>query len=120
MTNNNPMEKSYGNYNFVHVAELYETIDKYNAGGKHPFFIKALAPLEFKEGRDVEIDRAHIANQDKSWLSNYQFRSEITIDLEIPSAYTSDYPSKYIKKGTKFLVLFVGGSINNAKIIGRA
>lgn len=115
----NTMEKDYSNYNFVHEAELYERVDKYNSGGKHPFFIKALAPLEFKEGRDVEIDREHIKNQDRSWLSTYQFRSEITIDLEIPSAFTKDYPSKYIEKGTKFMVIFVGGSINNARIIGR-
>ena len=38
---NNALEKDYSNYNFVHEAELYERVDKYNSGGKHPFFIKA-------------------------------------------------------------------------------
>lgn len=33
--------KDYSNYNFIHEAILYETVDKYEKPGiKHPFILK--------------------------------------------------------------------------------
>lgn len=35
--------KDYSNYNFIHEAVLYETVDKYEEQGiKHPFSLKHL------------------------------------------------------------------------------
>lgn len=114
------MNNNYSNYNFVHEAVLYESIDKNEPQGtKHPFYIKALVPMESEAGTTITIDKANIYNKDLSWLSTYTMTSEITIDLHIPKYVMMDFADKYISKGTKFLVLFVGGSINNAQIIGR-
>jgi hypothetical protein len=114
------MHNDYSKYNFVHEAILYETIDKYEEQGiKHPFWIKALVPLEKESGQVINIDKSNIYNKDLSWLSTYTMTSEITIDLYIPKYLMMDYPKKYIPKGTKFLVAFVGGNINNIQIIGR-
>lgn len=113
------MYKDYSNYNFIHEAILYETVDKYETPKKHPFYIKALVPLEKEEGQVININKSNIYNKDLTWLSTYTMTSEITIDLFIPTYYINDYPEKYIPKGTKFLVGFVGGNINNVQIIGR-
>lgn len=110
----------YSNYNFVHEAVLYETIDKYEEQGvKHPFFIPVLVPLETEEGKTININKSNIYNKDLQWLSTYTMTSERTIDLYLPKYLMMDYPKKYIPKGTKFLVVFVGGNLNNCKIIGR-
>lgn len=114
------MYKDYSNYNFVHEAILYEDVDRdEELGIKHPFYIKALVPLEKELGQVINIDKSNIYNKDLSWLSTYTMTSEITIDLYIPRYLIMDYPEQFIPKGTKFLVVFVGGNINNIQIIGR-
>ena len=110
----------YSNYNFIHEAILHETVDKYEEQGKkYPFYIKALVPLEKESGQTINIDKSNINNKDLSWLTTYTMTSEITIDLFLPKYLMMDYPEKYIPKGTKFLVAFVGGNLNNCQIIGR-
>lgn len=112
--------KDYSDYNFIHEAILYETVNKYEKQGiKHPFYIKALVPLEKEAGQTINIDKSNIYNKDLNWLSTYTMTSEITIDLFLPKYLMMDYPSKYIPKGTKFLVAFIGGNLNNCQIIGR-
>ena len=111
---------NYSNYNFVHEAILYETVNKYEKQGlKHPFYIKALVPLESEIGRTIDIQRNNIMNKDLTGLSTNVMTSEITLDLYIPKNIIMDYPDKYIPKGTKFLVCFIGGNINNCQLIGR-
>jgi hypothetical protein len=110
----------YTDYNFTQEAILYDNVNKYeNPAQKHPFYIKALVPFETEVGRTIMINRSNIMNTDLSWLSTSKMVSEITLDLYIPRYVVSDYPNKYIPKGTKFLVTFVGGNINNVQIIGR-
>jgi hypothetical protein len=112
--------KNYSNYNYIHEAILYETIDKYeNPSSKHPFYIKALVPLESEVGRVINISQNNIMNKDLTNLSTQTMVSEITLDLYIPKYIIMDYPNKFIPKGTKFLVCFVGGNINKCQIIGR-
>jgi hypothetical protein len=114
------MYKDYSNYNFVHEAILYENVDKNEEPGiKHPFFIKALVPLETEAGQTININKSNIYNRDLNWLSTYTMTSEITIDLYLPKYLMMDYPDECIPKGTKFLVAFVGGNLNNCQIIGR-
>lgn len=110
----------YSNYNFIHEAILYETVNKYEESNlKHPFYIKSLVPLEDEAGQIINIDKSNLVNTDLTWLSTYTMTSEITLDLIIPKYLVSDYPNKFIPKGTKFLVCFVGGNINKCQIIGR-
>lgn len=110
----------YSNYNFVHEAILYEQVNKYEEQGKkHPFFIPVLVPFESDQGRTINIDKSNIYNKDLTWMSTYSMTSEKTIDLFLPKYLMMDYPNKYIPKGTKFLVAFIGGNLNNCQIIGR-
>lgn len=112
--------KSYTNYTYIHEAILYETINKYeNPESKHPFYIKALVPLESEIGRTINVQRNNIMNKDLTMLSTDTMTSEITLDLFIPKYLINDYPDKYIPKGTKFIVCFIGGNINNCQLIGR-
>lgn len=111
---------NYDNYNFVHEAILYENVDINESSTiKHPFYIKALVPLESEVGRTIHINRNNIVNKDLHWLSTSTMTSEITLDLYLPKYLTSDFQDKIIPKGTKFLACFVGGNINNCQIIGR-
>lgn len=111
---------NYSNYNFTQEAILYETVNKYEYPMvKHPFYIKALVPFETEVGRTINIQRSKIMNKSLSWLATDTMYSEITLDLYIPRYLLNDFTEKYIPKGTKFLVTFVGGNINNCQLIGR-
>lgn len=113
------MYKDYSNYNFIHEAILYEDVDKtMDLDKRHPFYIKALVPLETEHGQEINIDKSNIYNKDLSWLSTYTMLSNNTIDLYIPMYTVLDMPD-IIPKHTKFLVAFVGGNLNNCQIIGR-
>lgn len=111
--------KNYSNYNYIHEAELYEIVNKYEKESKHPFFVKVLTPLESEIGQTIVVQRNNIMNQDLTWLATQPMISERTIDLVLPTYLIRDYPTKFIPKGTKFLVGFVGGNINNCQVIGR-
>ena len=45
--------------------------------------------------------------------------AEDTIKLRIPTEYTYFYGAKIVPAGTRFIVTFVGASVNDIKIIGR-
>ena len=112
--------KDYSDYNYTHEAELYEDVDRNEEGDvKHPFFIKALVPLEKEAGKTININKSNIYNKDRNWLATYSMTSEKTVNLVIPRYLKLDYPNEVIPKGTKFLVTFVGGNLNNCQIIGR-
>lgn len=42
-----------------------------------------------------------------------------TVKLTVPKEYTRWYGADIIPKGTKFIVAFIGGNMNDIKIIGR-
>lgn len=110
----------YSDYNYVQEAVLYERVNKYeNPIQKHPFLIKTLVPFETEVGRSIVINRSKIMNKDMTWLSTDKMTSEMTLDLMIPRHIMMSFEDKFIPKGTKFLVQFVGGNINNVQITGR-
>ena len=99
----------YTKYNYVQEAILFETVNKYEpALTKHPFYIKALVPFETEVGRTIVVNRSYIMNKDLTQLSTSKMTSEITLDLVIPKEIMLAYEDKFIPKGTKFLVTFVG------------
>lgn len=53
----------------------------------------------------------------KSSINKTTFDS--TIELRVPKEYTVFYGADVIPKGTRFIVAFIGGNINDIKIIGR-
>lgn len=110
--------KDYSKYNFIHEAILCEDVDPNSEPSEHPFYIKALVPLETEVGRTINVHRSNIANLDLTWLSTQPMSSEITLDLFLPKYLMLDF-SQIIPKGTKFIVGFIGGNINRCQIIGR-
>lgn len=61
----------------------------------------------------------------KNSANKYEFRYkpnityDDTITLKVPLEYTAFFGKRIVPKGTKFIVAFIGGDINNIKIIGR-
>ena len=58
-------------------------------------------------------------NEDSGTRSSLLWECCKIIETKRPKYLMMDYPEKYIPKGTKFLVAFVGGNLNNCQIIGR-
>ena len=93
----------------------------YKAKGK--FFIPILCPeLSSAIPYSNEANRGSTSN-----IINYNSRHGIKgttvsnyVDLSVPEFIGNGIKDNYnmIKKGTKFLIVFVGGEINNPKIIG--
>lgn len=110
---------SYDNYNYIHEAILYEDVNINEPTGKHPFYIKALVPLETEIGRSIVVNRNNIANKHLESLSTQPMTSEITLDLYLPKYLLMDFDNEIVPKGTRFLACFVGGNINDCHIIGR-
>ena len=53
----------------------------------------------------------------KGTTTKTTFDDEIT--LKIPLEYTAFFGKRIVPKGTKFIVAFIGGDINNIRIVGR-
>lgn len=63
---------------------------------------------------------SHISSSSGNKNTNgYIINIEDTILLKIPLEYIYFYDGDIIPKGTKFIVVFIGGNINDIKIIGR-
>ena len=53
----------------------------------------------------------------KGTTTKTTFDDEIT--LKVPLEYTAFFGKRIVPKGTKFIVAFIGGDINNIRIVGR-
>lgn len=69
--------------------------------------------------RIVASGSKNIINRRNGNISGFSVNLENTISLRIPLEYTYFYGKKIVPAGTKFLVTFVGGNINDIIIIGR-
>ena len=53
----------------------------------------------------------------------YRCKSTVTYDdtitLKVPLEHTAFFGKRIVPKGTKFIVAFIGGDINNIRIVGR-
>ena len=98
------------------IAILQEDINSQNPG-IHKFTIPAIMTGE-KVGT-MYVHAKNSANKRllKSTIAKTTF--DPTIDLRVPKEYTAFFGADIIPKGTKFIVAFIGGDINNIRIIGR-
>lgn len=98
------------------IAVLQEDVDANNPS-IHKFTIPAL--ITNNTVSKIYTPTPNIINKSilKSNTAVTSFDS--TIDLVLPKEYTIFSKSDIIPKGTRFIVCFVGGNINDIKIIGR-
>lgn len=94
------------------IAVLQKDINKYKPG-KAEFKIPALSISsgEFTSKSSIKLDNK---NSSSSLVS---VTTSDTIVLEIPKEYTRYFSEKIIKKGTRFVIGFIGGDISTAQII---
>lgn len=116
------MEKYYTENNYSDIAIALED---YTYGKNGKFFIPSLTP--FLNSNSVSENNEknkynNIMNKDKVKLQISQTNTCNYINLFIPlELYKGSNAEKDYKgnKGDKFIILFVGGDINDCKIIGR-
>lgn len=101
----------------LEIAFSQQVIDAHNPGYVD-FIIPTLVP-------DVLNTRAYTPNYNISNKNAVSTRSIGTtsinnlIRLKVPREYTEWYGADTIPIGTRFIVAFIGGNINDIKIIGR-
>lgn len=97
---------------YLEIAVLQSDINKYRPG-KAEFLIPALSISSgtFTSKTSVKLDNKNSSS------SLVQVTTSDTITLEIPKDLTRFFSTKIIKKGTRFIVGFIGGDITTARII---
>lgn len=94
------------------IAILEEDINKYNPK-KANFSIPALS---LSSGTYTNKTSVKLKNKDSS-SSTVSVTTSNTIQLDIPKPLTRFFTEKIIKKGTRFVVGFIGGDITTIRII---
>lgn len=61
----------------------------------------------------------NVINKRNANISGYSVNIENDIKLKVPLEYIYFYDGDIIPAGTKFIVAFIGGNVNDIKIIGR-
>lgn len=105
---------------YVEVAILMDVVNKYEPGFA-PFYLQALTPGKSKTTATSvtsTADTSNLANTNPN-IGSTNVASGSTINLNVPTEYTIDYPVKYVPQGTRFLVSFIGGDLTKPVIIGR-
>jgi hypothetical protein len=100
----------------IEIAVLQEDISRENPGTA-----KFKIPVIMTEDTVAHIttNNSNILNRTNGNLANAYVNIENTIDLYVPQEYTQYYDVDTIPAGTRFLVAFVGGNVNDIRIIGR-
>lgn len=70
-----------------------------------------------------EVGRTHASSSNSANMNVYRCKSNVTYDdtitLKVPLEHTAFFGKRIVPKGTKFIVAFIGGDINNIRIVGR-
>lgn len=95
------------------IAVLQSDVNKYKPG-KAEFKVPSLA---LSNSTVVNKTNVKLDNKNAS-SSKVSVTTSDTITLDIPKEYTRFFSNKIVKKGTRFIIGFIGGDITTAKIIG--
>jgi len=95
------------------IAVLQSDVSKYKPG-KAEFLIPALS---ISSGTFTNKTNIKLNNKDSS-SSLVSVTTSDTITLDIPKEFTRYFSTKIVKKGTRFIVSFIGGDITTARITG--
>ena len=99
----------------LEIAILQEDIDALNPG-IHEFKIPVIST---GETIGTVYTRTKTANKKKSTRSVSKTQFDNTISLRVPKEYTVYYGARIVPKGTRFIVAFIGGDVNNMRIVAR-
>ena len=101
----------------IEIAYLQEEI----LSSDPPKRAKVKIPVIMTEDRvtSLKTSNKNILNRSNGNISGSPINLDNTIELEVPLEYTFFYGAEKIPKETRFLVTFVGGNVNDIKIIGR-
>ena len=98
------------------IAILQEDINS-QSPGIHKFKIPILSTEDTVGTVYTPMNNRANKNILKSTVAKTVFDN--TINLRVPKEHTVFYGADIIPKGTRFIVTFVGGNVNDIKIIGR-
>lgn len=107
-------------FKFVEIATVLERF-YYSSKGK--FFINTITPL-LSSGSALDDTKSKSSTSN---ILNYEEKLNINsytlsnyVSLNVPRYMSNDLTDMngYISKGTKFLVSFIGGDVNNPRIVG--
>ena len=99
----------------LEIAILQEEVQSKNPGYAN-FIIPAI--ISGVNISNIGINNLNIINRNNN-LSGVELNMNTNIKLKVPIEYTYFYEDEIVPVGTKFIVAFIGGNINDAHIIGR-
>lgn len=104
------------NHMRTEIAILQENIDS-----KNPGYAKFKIPVINSDDKVAHITTSNrnIMNKKAGNIKASAVNIENTITLRVPKEYTFFWPSDIVPAGTRFIVSFVGGNVNDIHIIGR-
>ena len=100
----------------IEIAILQDDLDAKKAG-----WARFKIPVIMTEDRVARFmtNNSNIVNKRNANLARAYIDIENTTELYVPQEFTYFAGVDVIPRGTRFLVCFVGGNVNDAKIIGR-
>ena len=101
----------------IEVAILQESIDAYDPPVKGKFTIPVL--MTSGEKATISTGTSNILNKRNGNIKSSTINIDNTIDLYLPIEYCVTYGADKIPSGTRFLVSFVSGNLNDIRIVGR-
>ena len=98
------------------IAVLQEDID-----AKNPGYAKFKIPVIHSDTTIAHIttSNTNIRNKNSGNIKQSSVNIKDTITLRVPEEYTYFWPTEIVPAGTRFIVTFVGGNVNDIRIIGR-
>jgi hypothetical protein len=98
------------------IAILQEDID-----AKHPGIAKFKIPVIMSNDNIAHIttNNYNISNKKTGNIKSSAININNYIALRVPEEFTYFWPTEKVPAGTRFIVTFVGGNVNDIRIIGR-
>lgn len=114
------------NYSGNHVAtsnlRLEIAVAQENINAYTPGMVKFKIPALMSDATSETFlnKKNNIVNKNSNFTSNINTtETDNTISLRVPKEYTRWYGKEIIPKGTRFIIAYIAGNINDIKIIGR-
>lgn len=99
----------------IEVAILQEDVES-----KNPGYAKFVIPVLMTESKVTTfVGYSNIINKNRNAnILNSSINFKNTIKLFIPTEHTYFYDKDVVPAGTKFFIAFIGGNINDIRVLG--